>query len=86
MSVAGDDGFAGEVDRFRVWALGTPKDHGEWEEDYEDWPAIYEAFERFADERPVAQWRSGEWCDVLYAIARDNECEVIVDYPCRAAS
>ena len=71
--------FRVEVDRFRVWALGSPRDFGEWEDEYEDWPDIYEAFERFVDDKPPAQWTSGEWCDVLYAIARDNESTVIVD-------
>ena len=52
---------------------------GEWEDEYEDWPDIYEAFERFVDDKPPAQWTSGEWCDVLYAIARDDESTVIVD-------
>lgn len=72
--------FRVEVDRFRVWALGSPQDFGEWEDEYEDWPDIYEAFERFVDDKPPAQWTSGEWCDVLYAIARDNESTQIVDH------
>src|SRR3954449_13403532 len=79
MSAADDSGLRLEVDGFRIWALGDRADYGEWETEYGEWPAIWDAFRRFVELKPPAQWDAGEWRDVLYAIARDNEDEVIVD-------
>jgi hypothetical protein len=79
MSAADDSGLRLEVDGFRIWALGDRADYGEWETEYGEWPAIWDAFRRFVELKPPSQWDAREWRDVLYAIARDNEDEWIVD-------
>ncbi|HEY1172060.1 MAG TPA: HEAT repeat domain-containing protein [Verrucomicrobiae bacterium] len=67
--------LAEAVKRFRAWAA---EDHegegiGEWECDYEHWSEIYDAFNPALD----APLSPGAIEDILYAIARDNEVEVL---------
>ena len=71
------------VARFREWAytlsesIGIPVNElgGEWECDFE---GLYELYESAADllaKIPPAQWDSETVDLLLYALARDNECE-----------
>ena len=73
--------------RFRHWAegisqiVGIPVSHfqGEWECDFEGWTELREAVFRFLIEVPPHQW-GAETCDLLlYALARDNEVELIAE-------
>jgi HEAT repeat protein len=68
-----------EVARFRAWDDSIPIPHasryGEWECDYESWPALYEAVLGFVADRPFASWSEAELRAILYAIARDNEMQ-----------
>lgn len=64
-----------EVKRFRDWAENHPKDSGEWETDYPQWPALRAA----ADEALGREHLDDdEITFLLYALARDNECEFIL--------
>jgi len=64
-----------EVKRFRDWAQHHPRDFGEWETDYADWPALRAA----ADQALAAESLGDDEVDLLlYALARDNECESIL--------
>ena len=69
-----------EVDRFRAWADAYPYDQrsGEWECDYEAWPALYDTVLGFVANHLFASWSKTELRAVLYAIARDNEDQYLV--------
>ncbi len=69
------------ISRFRDWANGYDHayQYGEWECDYDEWPAIYTAFQTFLNEFPYQKW-SAEIVNLLvYVIARDNECGILAD-------
>jgi hypothetical protein len=69
-----------EVERFRAWALSLPSNRtGEWECDYDSWSSLYNAAFAFFRSRPFETWTDEELRAVLYAIARDNEAEQIVN-------
>ena len=73
-----------EINKFEDWAiayLDIPQDNrsGEWELDYSDWQTIYECFEEFMRSAPVSSWSLEEIQRLLYIIARDNECERLVE-------
>ena len=63
-----------EVDRFRQWASTRPRG-GEWESDYDDWGAVYDAVLQFVSQNDFQNWSVEELEAVLYAVARDNELE-----------
>lgn len=69
-----------ETDRFRAWAASIPAESrsGEWECDYGDWDALREAVVEFL-KSPTADWRKDDINDALYAIARDNESELLAE-------
>lgn len=73
-----------EVEDFRKWAISIPEQdrYGEWECDYEEWPEINTAFERFINERNPKFLSQGEIEDLIYIIARDNEIGALVDQIC----
>lgn len=68
-----------EVERFRKWADGIPHSErsGEWECNYEPWPALHEAVLEFVDRSPFESWSDAELQAVLYSIARDNEFQYL---------
>lgn len=69
-----------EVSRFQRWAASYPtaSRSGEWECDYDNWPALHVAVLQFCESKPFASWSTQEVSAVLYAIARDNEIEYLV--------
>jgi HEAT repeat protein len=81
--------LAKEVAKFRQWAImrQSPdyrrKDysHGdaEWESDYPDWQAIYTAVERLLESAANSKLSGEETEVLLYALARDNEDERILE-------
>jgi HEAT repeat protein len=70
-----------EVGRFRRWAdrCDPAGRGGEWECDYPGWDRLYNAVLDFVESRPFARWSAWEVEAVLYAIARDNEDEHLVE-------
>lgn len=70
--------FLSEVTCFKAWAASLPEvRYGEWECDYEYWPELRAAFELFLQEGASEQWSAEEAAAVLYAVARDNEVEIL---------
>lgn len=63
-----------EIAQFRAWAAMHPKHYGEWETDYEEWPALRAAADEVLAHGPRDD---GDISLLLYALARDNECEFI---------
>lgn len=57
-----------------------PSRSGEWECNYEFWPALYEAVLGFVDARPFESWSEAELHAVLHSIARDNECQHLAEH------
>jgi hypothetical protein len=73
-----------EIERFRSWADScslTPHEQrlGEWECGYGHWDDIYDAVLGFVAARPFDSWSADEVQAVLYAVARDNEMEHLVE-------
>ena len=65
-----------EIERFREWASTQPQDYGEWECDYDEWSDLYAAVEEVLSAPDLSETDIGY---LLYALARDNECEIIRD-------
>jgi hypothetical protein len=66
-----------QIEDFKAWASSTDQRFGEWELNYEHWDSLYASA---AD--AVTTFREGAIPpdvadDLLYALARDNECEHI---------
>ena len=72
-----------EIDKFESWAevmLSKPSTiSAEWETDYPDWDAIEAHFKDFIRSLPSSRWNSNELSLLEYIIARDNECERLVE-------
>lgn len=73
--------FLEAVDRFKTWASGIPENerYGEWECDYPDWAEIYASWKDLIADIPIQQWNQPLMDIALYAIARDNECQVLAN-------
>jgi hypothetical protein len=67
-----------EIEVFKNWAKITGK-YGEWETDYLHWDRIYYLVEKLIKETPVTEWDITLLNEFLYILARDNECEIIID-------
>jgi HEAT repeat protein len=70
-----------EVEKFRSWASNYPEStrSGEWECDYDGWPALNSAFCRFIESKSPFELSDTEIDDLIYVIARDNEIEDLVE-------
>lgn len=70
-----------EVNRFKQWAAGISPDtrSGEWECDYPEWKRFWAAAKCLVETVPTATWTEATTEDFVYALARDNEVEVIAD-------
>lgn len=71
-----------QVQHFKQWAseylLGGHS--GEWECDYPDWEYLYKAVLDFIATHPlISEWSTEHLHLVLYALARDNECQYIAE-------
>lgn len=51
----------------------------EWETEYPAWQEVWSSAWEFTAARPVTSWSVAEMDDVLFAIARDNEMEDVVE-------
>ncbi|HEV2159546.1 HEAT repeat domain-containing protein [Bradyrhizobium sp.] len=71
--------LAATVSAFRSWADSLPAGQrsGEWECDYQQWPAITKAFAAFLDSLTPQLWDSSNIEMLLYILARDNEMELL---------
>jgi HEAT repeat protein len=69
-----------EVTKFRVWADNYPisERSGEWECGYSEWQDIYNAFRAYVQPTGYRNWDQKITEDLLYLIARDNECEALI--------
>jgi hypothetical protein len=67
------------AEEFASWAQTHPQDFGEWETDYEEWPATYACARDLVGERPLTRWSDAEMASFLYLLARDNEVEVLAE-------
>jgi hypothetical protein len=68
------------IQRFRTWAEHLPSQRSaEWECDYEHWSEIESAFRVCLDANPPADWDQQTVDLLLYAIARGNETERLVN-------
>ena len=63
-----------EIARFKEWAVAQAKNYGEWECDYEGWVSLLAAAETALAGSHVVD---ADIDLLLYALARDNECEII---------
>jgi hypothetical protein len=74
-----------EADCFRDWASRAWANRdaeplsAEWETEYEEWSAIYDAFTRYVQGCPHGHWDDEVKVTLLYLIARDNESEFLLD-------
>lgn len=68
-----------EVDRFREWAGSDPPGprNGERECDYGHWDDLYAAVLDYVAASPPGSWPDEALRAILYAIARDNECQYL---------
>jgi hypothetical protein len=74
--------FEAAVTDFRRWAADNrypAEGSGEWETDYEYWPELISAYCDVLDAAPPNTWDQSLVDLLLYALARDNECEVLID-------
>lgn len=69
--------LAHEVEKFRHWASEHEHRSGEWECDYPDWRSLYAAVDGFLTAEHTLT--VGELELLLYALARDNEDERILE-------
>lgn len=76
--IVGKKSLGHETKRFKQWACTLPGHYGEWEQDYPGWKTFYQAAFDFL-KKDHAQWSKSDIDDILYAIARDNEGEVILE-------
>lgn len=70
-----------QVQHFKEWASSRSDGrqlYGEWETEYPAWEALYEAAMDLLRSSPC-EWDSELKDILLYAIARDNEAELISD-------
>lgn len=75
----------GEIKFFKEWADDIAVKYGEWETDYHHWDKIYRAIDEVLKHVPTDEWNVDVYELILYALARDNECEnviqTLIEYP-----
>ena len=65
-----------EINKFRNYANKNKSNYGEWEMYYNNWDNIYTSFINvLKNEEPTKKYVY----DMIYIIARDNECEYIIE-------
>ncbi|WP_163539591.1 hypothetical protein [Gracilibacillus sp. YIM 98692] len=68
-----------EIELFKNWAKPADKSFGEWETEYLHWDRIYHFVNKLIEDSPVEKWSPDLINEFLYILARDNECEIIID-------
>ncbi len=66
------------VKDFKAWSR-TVKQEFEWETNYPGWSIINTVFEQLMKTTDIREWDEEFIKDVLYLIAKDNECECLAD-------
>ncbi len=69
-----------EITAFREWADKLPNHTPEWEVFYLWWDNIYDVVKEYVEKVPLNTWTSETFELLLYALARDNEDEVILHF------
>lgn len=74
-----DHAFLEAVARLRAWTatIAPPQRCGEWECDYPAWPEIYAAWKAVLAAVPIEGWRDQLVGEALFALARDNESQIL---------
>ena len=73
-----------EINKFKAWAAAYHyAGIGEWECNYGNWRDLYRVFERFIYHIPFQLWTQETIDLILYAIARDNDIEELIDVVAR---
>ncbi|MFC7677810.1 HEAT repeat domain-containing protein [Paenibacillus sp. GCM10028914] len=67
-----------EIISFKKWADGASVTYGEWETDYLHWDKIYSAVYGVLKHDRIDEWDAEVYELILYILARDNECENII--------
>lgn len=68
-----------EIKTFRDRAITADQSFGEWETEYLHWDKIYHFASQLIENVAVEKWSSELLNEFLYILARDNECEIIID-------
>lgn len=68
-----------EIQRFHEWANACPARHGAWECDYPDWNALYASAIALIESSSDGSLEPRSLLDLLFVLARDNECEHLID-------
>ena len=71
--------FLASVERFRTWAATTVHEAAEWEFYYPSWSELYSSWEALLELGGLEHWNTELVDSALYAIARDNEAEMMAD-------
>lgn len=66
-----------EVKLFKAWA-STQDQRGEWETEYPRWQAFEAAVLDFLEKTKSAEWDDKDWQNIIFVVARDNECETFI--------
>src|SRR5215470_12934071 len=77
MELMGTRRLREEVDKFKAWsAEAFPAErYGEWETEYPRWEVLYKAAKLVLHQK--SDWTDEDISLLLYAIARDNEVELL---------
>jgi len=70
-----------QVDAFWEWSKSQKHEY-EWETGYENWTLLYALFSKFIETTECSQWTQKTINNLLYLIARDNECGVLMNQLC----
>ncbi|MEH7452793.1 HEAT repeat domain-containing protein [Gottfriedia acidiceleris] len=68
-----------EIESFVIWSKTAENSYGEWETDYLNWDRIYISTNNLIEKIPVGNWSTELVNKFLFILARDNECENIID-------
>jgi HEAT repeat protein len=68
-----------EIGKFTAWGISTKHDAAEWETYYDHWQNLYNAVKQLLAADPDATLAADEIQDLLYVLARDNECETVLE-------
>lgn len=67
-----------QVDVFWNWSKAQKQEY-EWEANYPNWSLLTTLFTQIIDSTDFSTWSQRTINNLLYLIARDNECEILID-------
>lgn len=76
------EAFVEAVEGLRRWTDTVPLNErrGSWDCDYDNWREVHATAITFLADIPFSEWTDAEIDAVLFALARDNECEILRDW------